>query len=271
MVGWSSLTWLMKGEPDDPKHSGYLHSTLAFLISSVITNAVLIKLSKIQGPRHKKFAIFLGVYTFIVLLARIKDYKNLALYNMLWQCNISLVSTVLGLWLGKTDLTAAGVVGVSAVNTLWYPDIISLLIRGKFVVGAAGFLTAKETSFFTALTTLHHLWFIPVILYKVRSLPFRGFKLSVLMYLIMANFCRFFIPYQIQKDGRTHYMNVNMTYEAWKDVKYSFVRFADRNIYLESPWYVTFVALSVIWNSGNFAGYSLYKYLLKKWLEYSHK
>ncbi len=47
----------------------------------------------------------------------------------------------------------------------WWIDSIGYIARGKFVVGAAKYMTNPETTWYRKMTSLHHLWFMPACLW----------------------------------------------------------------------------------------------------------
>ena len=67
--------------------------------------------------------------------------------------------------IGDCHLLRASIVVVSVDQLLWYIDIVSYLIRGKFAIGVAKYIIWPETTKLRLMTTFHHVWYIPLVLW----------------------------------------------------------------------------------------------------------
>lgn len=74
----------------------------------------------------------------------------------------------IGLMMGNSMLVGACLVAICFDQTLWYLDVGSYLLRGKWLVGVASYLVWPDTTILKKLTTLHHLWFLPLGLFTLR-------------------------------------------------------------------------------------------------------
>ncbi len=70
--------------------------------------------------------------------------------------------------MGNSLLVGASLVAICFDQTLWYLDILSFLLRKKWLVGVASYLSWPETTMLKRITTMHHLWFLPLGLYTLR-------------------------------------------------------------------------------------------------------
>ena len=70
--------------------------------------------------------------------------------------------------MGNSMLVGACLVAICFDQTLWYLDVGSYLLRGKWLVGVASYLVWPDTTILKKLTTLHHLWFLPLGLFTLR-------------------------------------------------------------------------------------------------------
>lgn len=180
---------------------------------------------------------------------------------MFWQCNVSLVIASIGAILGKNEIVSASVISVALDQTLWWVDVLTYILTRKFRVGVAKYLIWPETTWGKIVTSTHHLWFIPACVYLNDGISFEAIKLSYALVLYLSIFTRMCIPFEIVHHGKAKYMNVNCSYECWKDVKIGILHIADRNFYSDSNFLFSFIWLNTVWNTGNTLCFLLIKYL----------
>ena len=83
-------------------------------------------------------------------------------------------------------------------------------------MGTASYLAWPTTHPIIIMTTLHHVWMIPLAFAVLRGnarLPARLVVYAMVYVVILAIICRFTTP--LTYDGA--YLNVNMAHEWWKD------------------------------------------------------
>ena len=135
------------------------------------------------------------------------------------------------------------------------------------MVGVAKYIIWPETSKLRLATTFHHLWFMPLCLWEIQpSIPFSGFNrdaflLSCLLCLSLAWIGRISTPKEItvsqkmKEDDKivtkTVYMNINISWELWKDVRIGFLEY----LYGAMPPQLIVLVLSLFWNVANFIGF----------------
>lgn len=85
----------------------------------------------------------------------------------------------------------------------------------KFPIGVAKYITWPGTSFSTRITCTHHLWTIPLFISCAKGIHPATFPLSVVIVVTNVALSRWLTPFCIP----TKYLNVNLSYELWKDVK----------------------------------------------------
>jgi hypothetical protein len=81
-----------------------------------------------------------------------------------------------------------------------YVDILGYLVKRKFVIGVAKYIIWPETTKLRLMTTFHHVWYIPLVLWLVS--PSAGtcgfnmelFLLSFIMTLFLAIIGRISAP-----------------------------------------------------------------------------
>jgi len=85
-------------------------------------------------------------------------------------------------------------------------------------------------------------------------LPISHYLFSVVITIVLVTISRLFIPKFIYYNGKDMYMNLNLTYEKWKDIKIEWPkRFNDKHFLITIPFCL------IIWNVVNFDYYLLFK------------
>src|SRR5690606_3618786 len=81
------------------------------------------------------------------------------------------------------------------------------------------------------MTSTHHVWFIPLLLAVLRGsgkeLHLQSYVLSLLLTFSMSVMGRLLAPKTIKLDKGEIYMNINLAYELWKDIKFKFLSVMD--------------------------------------------
>ena len=89
-----------------------------------------------------------------------------------------------------------------------------------FPVGVTKYLTWPGTSFFTRVTCTHHLWTIPLFVTASGGVHVMSFPVSVVIVVTNVLLSRWLTPFSIP----TKYLNVNLSYELWRDVELAFLQ-----------------------------------------------
>lgn len=113
MTGFSkiqqAIQWCFVPKETDLKHSGLKHPVFSFLFGIGATLIPMVKISdylekkypKLKGDlppwASKKLPIGLAIYIFFTILSRVKISGNVAFYDFLWACNISILLMIVGL------------------------------------------------------------------------------------------------------------------------------------------------------------------------------
>lgn len=82
-----------------------------------------------------------------------------------------------------------------------YLDLIGLFFLKKYPIGVAKYLSWPETTSLRKMTSFHHIWFIPLLLYilKKRKLSKKAYKISLLVMSICVILGRISTPCHIIK------------------------------------------------------------------------
>ena len=126
-------------------------------------------------------------------------------------------------------------VSVSIDHTLWYVDAVGFVLLREFPVGVAEYLMWETTSNARRLTSSHHLWSLPVVIYQLKYLTgskgvltWEGLFWSYFVTFLNVCLSRAILPSTIpngQAKASAVYLNVNLSREVWKDVqKFEFLR-----------------------------------------------
>lgn len=261
------MGFLAKGEGDDAKHQSLAHAGaacvlvhVAVLLTGCLADEALSDLSDAAAvPQPPSGLAAQGLLAYWLALAGMRLWseagaRELVIYELAWSCNASLLFAAAALWLRRPALLCACGVLVAIDQVLWYVDIIGYLVTGKMPIKVCGYLFWPSTHWVRRLTSLHHVFFEPLVIFlcvQGGGVPLaRAFLLSAAMTVACQAACRFTMPLEIphpkEKDGK-YYMNVNLCYEAFKGVKVEWIKRYDRAapaLYL--PWMLW------IWNLGNF-------------------
>lgn len=134
----------------------------------------------------------------------------MAIYEFLWACNQSLLIGAISMIIQDSHLLRASIVLVSMDQLLWYVDIAGYLIKKKFIVGVAKYIIWPETTKVRLMTTFHHVWYIPLVLWLTSpSVTECGLNIEVYFLCCVMSFALAFIgrissPKEVIVTGHGH-------------------------------------------------------------------
>ncbi|XP_026194124.1 uncharacterized protein LOC34617360 [Cyclospora cayetanensis] len=160
------------------------------------------------------YALFLLLYAVLMVTCRLYEKGPMMLYDAAWACNTSMIVTAAAIWLNIPFLVSACSCWVAIDQLLWYVDMLYLLIRGRFLIGVAKYLTNRDT---------------------VRQLEASSAALTL---ALQAK----------QEKGSMDVLNVNVSWRCWADVAHHipFLGICDNK-----PWYLFLLWNQLIWGMGN--------------------
>ena len=148
-------------------------------------------------------------------------------YEFTWLCNTALVVGSLGLYFDRPVIAGVFCITVGIDQWLWYIDLLGWFFTGfgKFPVGVAKCITWPGSTWMTRITCTHHIWTVPLYLWVSGGLYWRAFPLSSLLMFLNVGLSGFLIPRTVvtKKDKPDKYLNVNLSHELWKDIKFQFL------------------------------------------------
>lgn len=117
--------------------------------------------------RHQ---VGIGLFLYFLTLAVYRyDVRGVAgLYDLMWLCNMTLLFSSLCClfnW-GEGLAIACGAVAFSHVS--WNLDIVFHFLFGFMPFGTASYVLWPQTSKWEIVTTLHHVWMIPLLMVLLR-------------------------------------------------------------------------------------------------------
>ena len=247
------ISWLSHGEPSHPKHQGLCHPVVACVLYYIIVTTVSFYAHDILVPvpdnpcpatpqtDHSFWAVVFALYSVTLLVWR-RTYTPIPvlLYQHCWLCNVTLLQVAGGLYTHRPALAHAYCVTVGIDQLLWYVDLGGFLAtRGTFVIGVARYLVwPTNAGWARRCTCTHHLWTIPVALHVLRQqmIP-EAYIISAVAMVVNVATSRWLIPGTVLLEGEPtdivnqaplkpqhHYLNVNLSWEVWKDIKFRWLQ-----------------------------------------------
>jgi hypothetical protein len=201
-----------------------------------------------------KVAVALIIYASASLAWRlsvpvVKEHRFSTLYEFCWLCNITLVQGALCLLTHRPLLAMSYCVTVGIDQLLWYIDLLSYFLTGKFPVGVSKYVFWKGTTWYSRITCTHHLWTIPALLYATQGMHKLALPLSFVIMTTNVLLSRWLTPATIDYGPHVEqkYLNVNLSHELWKDIKFPFLQIN----YDDPPAYLYLYRLLWRWTSFN--------------------
>lgn len=171
----SFVNWLTQGGPKHPKHRGWLHPIVVFVVHYSVASTVTVAAhdwmlssyfanesapichvdESLQTQRTLSAVWFLA-YAIVLLVSRLffkapepgqkatTDWS--VLYDYCWMCNGTLWLGAWALYTGRPMLASALCITVGMDQMLWYVDVIGVFLTGKFPVGVAKYLSWPQNA-----------------------------------------------------------------------------------------------------------------------------
>ena len=216
------LSWLQQEGPHARKHTEWTHSivvciihyALVLILTCTAHDWMVAKYYQHsdKNEHHRcvlyhandpKVPAFLWLYSLWLLVWRLLHHQprrlaNCVWYEFTWLCNVTLIASAIALQTHRPILAAAYCVTVGIDQLIWYVDIVTYLLLGKFPVGVCKYLFWPETTFWTRVTCTHHLWTIPLLLTATRGVHILALPLSFTAMTINVVSSRLLIPFHVE-------------------------------------------------------------------------
>lgn len=197
--------------------------------------------------------VWLILYYLILIPVRYGLKGKAGLYDLLWGCNFTLLMGATGCFLKNRLVVATSLTMVAFAHMSWCGDALTWMLTGDFPIGTSSYIAWPETTYLEIASTLHHVWFIPLmftVLYGNGGIPFKTVPLTVLCSIGLMLIGRTFTP--IECDGI--YLNVNMAHEVWKDTPIALLQKANE-LRDSQGYHVYVVYVASLANTINFVCY----------------
>ncbi|CAK9108242.1 unnamed protein product [Durusdinium trenchii] len=253
---WAAF--LAKGEPDDVKHQDATHALVvcgllyaAMLAVGFSIDRLLAREEELPPSAWAAYAL-LGYWSWLVILRLRCETASVAqdVYQLMFSCNFSMPVAAAAIYWRKPILLCAQGILVAIDQVLWYVDLLGYLLTGKLPLKVVGYLLWPSTPLSRRISCIHHVLFEPLVICvgsQGQSLPIlRGFLVALAQTVVCQAICRYTTPIEIQHGKELCYLNINLCYESFRDVKVAWIRRYDgakASSYL--PWMLW------IWNGGN--------------------
>ena len=290
------ISWLTQ-HPGSTKHQGWLHPLTTFILHYIITictsillhdNILLPLLSNDDNNNNNTLfpnsptslqihtSDFILIYTALIFILRLLFEKPIIrrtlLYEYTWMCNTTLILSSIGLRTCRPIIATSSCISVSIDQVMWYIDIPSYVFFRKFPIGVAKYLTWKNKHWSTKITCTHHIWTLPLVFYACDyTLHCASYLFSIYLMIVQVIISSWMIPPCIalklpaNNNAATSntttfykYLNINLSYELWKDITFSFLQIS----YDNPPKYLYLFRLFWKWSLLNlFVFILLYNFL----------
>ena len=188
------MDWLSQEGPTALKHRGWKHPIVSCLIHYTMVSFVtfaahdlllrhflpptssqlLCQADESSIKRRYQAALWVLPYSLWLLVWRLMIhnpaiYRNCVLYEYTWLCNVTLNLGAAGLLFRRPIIASAYCVSVGIDQLTWYIDLSVYLLTGKFPFGVSKYIFWDGVSWKSRITSTHHLWTIPLLLYATQE------------------------------------------------------------------------------------------------------
>ena len=98
--------------------------------------------------------------------------------------------------------------------------------RGTFPIGVSNYLFWPGTTWASRVTSTHHFWTIPLVMWATGGFHLLALPLSMFVVTVNVLLSRWMTPISIKFKGKGEtdlYLNLNMAHELWKDIQFKFL------------------------------------------------
>jgi hypothetical protein len=116
--------------------------------------------------------------------------------NLLHLCDVAVILSFLGIWLGNSLLLSSQAVGALAAGLLWLLDVGSRLVAGRFLIGGTDYMWDAHYPLWVRLLSTFHIGLPLVLLWTLRKVGYdrRAFALQSAIAAVLLVISRFLDP-----------------------------------------------------------------------------
>ncbi len=132
--------------------------------------------------------------------------------NFLYFCDVALILTLVGIWIGSALLISMCAVGILALQFLWAADFL-VNLAGVSLTGVTDYMFEAHRSLFLRGLSLFHAWLPFLVAYLVWTLGYdrRGFWAWTALSWVVLPICYVFLP-PSQPDPGLMPVNINYVF-----------------------------------------------------------
>uniref|UniRef100_A0A6V2IST8 Uncharacterized protein n=1 Tax=Ditylum brightwellii TaxID=49249 RepID=A0A6V2IST8_9STRA len=193
---------------------------------------------------HSYLCLVILVHFFLGYEHHLSEYGvPLGHYANLWLCSASLLLTAIGIGFCYPNLVGLSLVSVSAGHVAWIIDTLVMIIThqrsGPFVIASYSSLRNRHRFWHNIIVASHHIWFMPVALYYLRSISYnigrRDFIGGIIWVLMISGASILILPKDcmdtVFEDGTElcTMPNINMIQGWWGVNDVALIHYLDRS------------------------------------------
>ncbi len=173
--------------------------------------------------------LFLVLYFLVLAVYRYTIRGTAGVYDLLWLCNMALLVSGLACLFDLPELAACTCGAVAFSHVSWNLDVLLWSLGKGMPFGTASYILWPTTSAWEIVTTLHHVWMIPLLAATLRRVGKRFVFSHMLKGMALPGVL---VPASYYLTPKTHgetYLNVNMSHEFWPGSPIELMRSFDKS------------------------------------------
>lgn len=156
------------------------------------------------------------IYTAWVIVL-IPIYLRVGLVNFLWFCNMSLVVSLVALWMESSLIASMQALAIVWWQLLWSVDFLIQAITGRNTIGIALYMFDPRTTIAQRWLSMFHMWLPILLIWMVWRL---GYDRRALKYQTPVAWAVFILSYVCTPDVYGPAGNVNLVYGlSWEEAQ----------------------------------------------------
>jgi hypothetical protein len=117
----------------------------------------------------KKVPLWLKlIFTILFSVTIPSNIIHYSAINLLWFCDISIITTFFGLWLESSLLISMAALASVATQLAWQVDYFFHLVSGKRLFGFSDYMFDENLTTYSKAVSLFHIWMPYMLLYSLR-------------------------------------------------------------------------------------------------------
>jgi hypothetical protein len=177
----------------------------------------------------RRVGLFLVSYFVMLAVYRYSVRGTAGAYDLLWLCNMALLVAGVACLFNLPELVACTCGAVAFSHVSWNLDVILWSLDKGMPFGTASYLLWPGTSAWEIVTTLHHVWMIPLLAVALRRVGKRFVFSHMLKGMALPGVL---VPLSYYVTPKTHgetYLNINMSHEFWPGSPIELMRSFDQS------------------------------------------